>query len=57
MATSYKSKEEAQAVADSINAKFSSAIYTTKFIFPEYAIALKLPRGGHYLVDPWGRFV
>lgn len=57
MATTYKSKSEAQAVADAFNAKFLGAGYSVTFVSQHYAAAMKLPRGGHYLVNPWGKIV
>lgn len=57
MATTYKSKSEAQAVADVFNAKFLGAGYSVTFVSQHYAAAMKLPRGGHYLVNPWGKIV
>lgn len=57
MATTYKNKDEAQAAADAWNAKFVGAGYTIAYIGQHYAACKNVPRGGHYVVNPWGKLV
>ena len=57
MATTYKNKDEAQAAADAWNAKFVGAGYAIIYIGHPYASFMKVPRGGHYVVNPWRKII
>jgi hypothetical protein len=57
MATTHDNKEAAQKVADEFNEKFLGAGYAVTYIGQPYAAFAKVPRGGYYVVDPWGKIL
>ena len=55
--TTFINKAAAEQAAEKLNNQFKIAGYSETYIGQPYAKFMKVPRGGFYVANPWGKLV